>query len=92
MEKIGTGFKCKYCRETKSGEGGARLKKLLAYRSASIPDACTYNCKQTGVLFLLHPSDKKGKRVKITLDHVWLWTPCTAIFKFVTYVSTRTTL
>jgi hypothetical protein len=25
-EKVGAGFKCKYCRETKSGGGGTRLK------------------------------------------------------------------
>jgi hypothetical protein len=52
-EKVGTGFKCRYCRETKSREGGTRLKKHLAHRSACISNACTYNYKQTSVLFLL---------------------------------------
>jgi hypothetical protein len=27
-EKVGAGFKCKYCRETKSGGGGTRLKSI----------------------------------------------------------------
>jgi hypothetical protein len=44
------------------------LKKHLAHRSASIPDACTYNYKQTSVLYLLNPSYRKGKRVKITVQ------------------------
>jgi hypothetical protein len=53
-EKVGTGFKCKYYRETKSGGGDTRLKEHLTHRSASIPDACTYNYKQTSVLFFLY--------------------------------------
>ena len=32
-EKVGAGFKCKYCRETKSGGGGTRLKEHLAHSS-----------------------------------------------------------
>jgi hypothetical protein len=35
-EKVGTGFKCKYCRETKSGGGGTRLKEHLAHRGKNV--------------------------------------------------------
>jgi hypothetical protein len=31
-EKVGTCFKCKYFRETKSGGGGTRLKEHIAHR------------------------------------------------------------
>ncbi|PWZ24850.1 hypothetical protein Zm00014a_031037 [Zea mays] len=35
-EKVGAGFKCKYCRETKSGGGGTRLKEHLAHRGKNV--------------------------------------------------------
>jgi hypothetical protein len=35
-EKVGVGFKCKYCRETKSGGGGTRLKEHLAHRGKNV--------------------------------------------------------
>ncbi|ONM27704.1 hypothetical protein ZEAMMB73_Zm00001d007834 [Zea mays] len=48
-EKVGVGFKCKYCRETKSGGGGTRLKEHLTHRGKNVkkclsvpPDIKTY--------------------------------------------------
>ena len=48
-EKVGAGFKCKYCRETKSGGGGTRLKEHLTHRGKNVkkclsvpPDIKTY--------------------------------------------------
>jgi hypothetical protein len=35
-EKVGACFKCKYCRETKSGGGGTRLKEHLAHRGKNV--------------------------------------------------------
>ncbi|AQK95809.1 hypothetical protein ZEAMMB73_Zm00001d011127 [Zea mays] len=35
-EKVGAGFKYKYCRETKSGGGGTRLKEHLAHRGKNV--------------------------------------------------------
>jgi hypothetical protein len=35
-EKVGAGFKCKYCRETKSEGGGTRLKEHLAHRGKNV--------------------------------------------------------
>jgi hypothetical protein len=55
-EKIDTSFKCKYCRETKSGGSGTRLKDHLAHRSASVLDACTYNYNQIRMVSYSDPS------------------------------------
>jgi hypothetical protein len=35
-EKVGVGFICKYCRETKSEGGGTRLKEHLAHRGKNV--------------------------------------------------------
>jgi hypothetical protein len=35
-EKVGACFKCKYCRETKSGGDGTRLKEHLAHRGKNV--------------------------------------------------------
>jgi hypothetical protein len=35
-EKVGTDFKCKYCREKKSRGGGTRLKEHLAHRGKNV--------------------------------------------------------
>jgi hypothetical protein len=35
-ETISVGFKCKYCRETKSRGGGSRLKEHLAHRGKNV--------------------------------------------------------
>jgi hypothetical protein len=35
-EKVDAGFKCKYCRETKSGGGGTRLKEHLTHRGKNV--------------------------------------------------------
>jgi hypothetical protein len=35
-EKVGAGFKCKYCRETKSGGGGTQLKEHLTHRGKNV--------------------------------------------------------
>ena len=35
-EKIGIGFKCKYCRVEKGGGGATRLKEHLAYRGKNV--------------------------------------------------------
>jgi hypothetical protein len=35
-EKIGTGFKCKYCRVEKSGGGATRLKDHLVHQGKNV--------------------------------------------------------
>jgi len=37
-EKIGSGWKCKYCREAKAGGGATRLKEHLAHRGNDVKD------------------------------------------------------
>jgi len=37
-EKIGSGWKCKYCREPKAGGGATRLKEHLAHRGNDVKD------------------------------------------------------
>jgi len=37
-KKIRGGFKCKYCREEKSGRGATRFKERLAHRGKDVKD------------------------------------------------------
>ena len=37
-QKVGGGFKCKYCREEKGGGGATRFKEHLAHRGKDVKD------------------------------------------------------
>jgi hypothetical protein len=74
-EKVGAGFKCKYCRETKSGGGGTRLKEHLTHRGKNVkkcpsvpPDIKTYfqldidKCKNGPMKQLVTPTFVSGRQ------------------------------
>ncbi|PWZ44710.1 hypothetical protein Zm00014a_021525 [Zea mays] len=60
-EKVGAGFKCKYCRETKSGGGGTRLKEHLAHRGKNVKK-CPYVPPDIKAYFQLDIDKTKEKR------------------------------
>jgi len=61
-EKVGAGFKCKYCRETKSGGGGTRLKEHLAHRGKNVKK-CPSVPPDIKAYFQLDIDKTKEKRV-----------------------------
>jgi hypothetical protein len=60
-EKVVKGFKCKYCRETKSGRGGTWLKEHLIHRGKNVKK-CPYVPLDIKAYFQLDIDKTKEKK------------------------------
>jgi hypothetical protein len=60
-EKVGVGFKCKYCRETKSRGGGTRLKEHLAHIGKNVKK-CPFVPQDIKAYFQLDIDKTKEKK------------------------------